>query len=72
MSNGKDFLEIEGLVEQSANGKFLVRADDGHLVVCSLSGKIRMAQVKIIVGDRVKMQISPYDLKNGRITFRLK
>ena len=68
----KDVLEFEGFVEDFANGKFVVRVNEDYTVLCTLSGKIRMNAVKIILGDNVKISVSPYDTGMGRIIYRIK
>jgi translation initiation factor IF-1 len=68
----EDKLEFEGIVETSCKGKFKVRVNENYEVLCSLSGKIRQNDVRILVGDKVKIEVSPYDLKIGRIVFRCK
>jgi len=68
----ENFMEFEGDVEEFANGKFRVRISDNYAVLCTLSGKIRQSQIKIIAGDRVKIEVSAYDTKLGRIVYRLK
>jgi translation initiation factor IF-1 len=70
--NSKDFLELEGeIVELMPAGTFRVVFPDGHEILTHLSGKMRMNKIRLSVGDRVKVQISPYDLTKGRVTFRL-
>jgi translation initiation factor IF-1 len=70
--NSKDFLEMEGEVtELMPAGTFRVVFTNGHDILAHLSGKMRMNKIRLSVGDRVKVQISPYDLTKGRITFRL-
>ncbi len=70
--NSKDFLEMEGeVVELMPAGTFRVVFQNGHEILAHLSGKMRMNKIRLSVGDRVKVQISPYDLTKGRITFRL-
>jgi translation initiation factor IF-1 len=70
--NSKDFLEMEGEVtELMPAGTFRVVFSNGHEILAHLSGKMRMNKIRLSVGDRVKVQISPYDLTKGRITFRL-
>lgn len=68
----KDILEFEGIVEDHSNGKFKVKVNDTHTVLATISGKMRMNAVKIIVGDQVRVECSPYDTKMGRITYRVK
>jgi translation initiation factor IF-1 len=65
-------IEAEGLVIESlGNSIFRVQLDAGHIILCHLSGKIRMNSIHILVGDRVRVQMSPYDMTKGRITLRL-
>jgi len=70
--NGRDKLEFEGEVRDSCKGKFLVKINDSYSILCTLSGKIRMNSVKILIGDRVKVQVSEYDTSQGRIIYRIK
>ena len=66
-------IEVEGTVtELLPNAMFKVKLDNGYEIMAHISGKMRMHYIKIIPGDRVKVQISPYDLTKGRIIFRLK
>lgn len=69
----EDNIEAEGIViECLRNAMFKVRLDNGHIVLCTISGKIRMHYIKILEGDRVKIEMSPYDITKGRITYRNK
>ncbi len=69
--NPKDFLVAEGQVEEMLPaGTFRVRLNNGHLILAHLSGKMRLNKIKILLGDRVKMEMSPYDLTKGRIVYR--
>jgi translation initiation factor IF-1 len=68
----RDKLEFEGEVIDSCKGKFNVRVSDTLNVLCTLSGKIRMNSVKILVGDKVKIEVSEYDTSQGRIIYRVK
>ena len=69
----EDTIEIEGKVlEIIPGGKFKVQLENGHIVEAHVSGKIRMHHIRILPGDRVTVEISPYDLTRGRITFRRK
>ncbi len=69
----EDVIETEGVVKESLpNAMFRVELDNGHIVLAHVSGKMRMHFIRILVGDRVKMELSPYDLTRGRITFRVK
>lgn len=64
-------IEVEGkVVEAMPNTMFRVELDSGHVVLAHISGKIRMSFIRISLGDRVKVELSPYDLKRGRITWR--
>ena len=66
-----DVIEIEGtVVEKLPNAMFQVRLDNGHEVLAHISGKLRMNFIKILPGDKVTIELSPYDLTRGRITWR--
>ncbi|MFC1646186.1 translation initiation factor IF-1 [Candidatus Omnitrophota bacterium] len=66
-------IEVEGtIVETLPNAMFRVELDNGHKVLAHVSGKMRMHFIRIIPGDKVKMELSPYDLTRGRITYRSK
>ena len=68
-----DVIEIEGkVVEKLPNAMFRVELENGHQLIAHVSGKIRMHYIRILPGDRVTVEISPYDLTRGRITFRHK
>jgi translation initiation factor IF-1 len=68
-----DVIEIEGLVVDTLpNAQFKVKLQNGHEILAHVSGKIRMHYIRILPGDRVTVEISPYDLTRGRITFRQK
>jgi translation initiation factor IF-1 len=70
--NSKDFIETEGeVLELMPAGTFKIVLVSEHEILAHLSGKMRMNKIRISVGDRVKVQISPYDLTKGRIVFRL-
>lgn len=58
------------VIEVLPNATFRVELDNGHIILCHISGKIRMNSIKIIMGDRVEVEMSPYDLTKGRIVFR--
>ena len=69
----EDLIEVEGVVEEALpNAMFRVVLDKDHRVLAHVSGKIRMNFIRILPGDKVKVELSPYDLSRGRITFRLK
>jgi translation initiation factor IF-1 len=66
-------IEVEGVVRESLpNTLFRVELDNGQLILCHLSGKMRMHFIKILPGDRVRVEVTPYDKTKGRIVFRLK
>lgn len=68
----KDFIELEGTVEETLpSTTFKVQLDNGHTITAYLSGKMRQFRIKIVPGDRVKVEMSPYDLTKGRITYRM-
>jgi len=69
----KDVIEVEGKVlEALPNAMFRVELATGHKVLAHISGKLRLHYIKILPGDRVTVELSPYDLTRGRITYRLK
>ncbi len=73
MSKDKDAIEVEGkVVEPLPNAMFRVELKNGHKVLAHVSGKIRMNFIRILPGDKVLVELSPYDLQRGRITYRYK
>ena len=67
----QDVIEIEGLViDTLPNAQFKVRLENGHEILAHVSGKIRMHYIRILPGDKVTVEISPYDLTRGSITYR--
>ncbi len=69
----QDVIEVEGvIIDALPNAMFKVKLDNGHQVLAHISGKIRVNFIRILPGDRVKMELSPYDLTKGRITYRFK
>ncbi|MEK7286200.1 MAG: translation initiation factor IF-1 [Nitrospirota bacterium] len=67
----EDVIETEGkILETLPNAMFRVALENGHCVLAHISGKIRMHYIKIVPGDKVKIELSPYDLTKGRITYR--
>ena len=67
----EDVIEVLGVVDEALpNAMFKVELDSGHVVLAHLSGKLRQNYIKILPGDKVTMEISPYDLSRGRITWR--
>ena len=68
-----DVIEFEGVVVESLpNAQFKVKLPNDHVIIAHLSGKLRMNFIKILPGDRVTVELSPYDLTRGRITYRFK
>jgi translation initiation factor IF-1 len=69
----EDVIEVEGkVVEALPNAMFEVELDNGHKILAHISGKLRMNFIRILPGDRVTLELSPYDLTRGRITWRAK
>ena len=69
----EDVIEVEGIVSESLpNTMFKVKLENGHEVLAHISGKLRMNYIKILPGDKVKLELSPYDLTKGRIKWRAK
>jgi translation initiation factor IF-1 len=69
----EEAIEVEGtIIEPLPNAMFQVELDNGHKVLAHISGKMRMHYIKILPGDRVTVELSPYDLSRGRVTFRAK
>ena len=69
----EDLIEAEGMVKESLpNAMFRVELENGHVILAQISGKMRMHCIRIMEGDKVKVEISPYDLTRGRITYRSK
>ncbi|PIE59248.1 MAG: translation initiation factor IF-1 [Desulfobulbus propionicus] len=69
----EEAIEVEGtIIEPLPNAMFRVELDNGHKVLAHISGKMRMHYIKILPGDRVTVELSPYDLTRGRVTFRAK
>ena len=73
MGKKDDVIEVEGIIEETLpNAMFRVQLDTGQEVLAHISGKIRKHFIRILLGDRVKVELSPYDLSRGRITYRIK
>jgi len=69
----KNLIKQDGIIEESlSNAMFRVRLENNHLITATISGKMRMYYIKILPGDKVAVEMSPYDLTRGRITFRYK
>lgn len=69
---GSDRLEFEGIVIEASNNRFRVQITEHHIALCTLSGKVRMNSVKILLGDAVRVEVSPYEITKGRIIYRHK
>jgi translation initiation factor IF-1 len=73
MAKEEDKIQVEGTITEALPGTvFRVRLDNGHSVLAYLSGRMRKYYIRILLGDRVKVEMSPYDLSRGRIVFRQK
>ena len=73
MSDTKEVIEVEGTVlETLPNAMFKVELENGHIILAHISGKMRMHYIKILPGDKVTVEMTPYDLTKGRITYRHK
>ena len=69
----EEAIQVEGVVEEALpNAMFRVKLENGHPILAHVAGKMRMHFIRILPGDKVKMEISPYDLSRGRITYRSK
>lgn len=72
MAKSSDIIEVEGEIKEVLpNQTFKVELDNGHNVICYTGGKMRQFRIRLVAGDRVKLDMTPYDLDKGRITFRL-
>ena len=68
-----DVIEVDGIVREALpNATFRVQLENGHIVLCHIAGKMRMHYIKILPGDMVKIELTPYSLDKGRITYRHK
>ena len=73
MSENKEIVKLEGVVEETLpSTTFRVRLDNGHLILAHISGRMRVNYIRLLPGDRVLVEMSPYDLTKGRIIQRLK
>lgn len=71
MQNNKDIIEVKGIIEELLPATtFKVRLESGQVIIAHLSGKIRMNKIRMSMGDSVKIEMTPYDLTKGRITYR--
>jgi translation initiation factor IF-1 len=72
MSKNKDLFEMEGMItDVLPNQMFKVEMDNGHVVTAYTGGKMRQFRIRLVTGDRVRVEMTPYDLEKGRIVFRL-
>jgi len=68
-----DVIEVDGkIIEALPNATFRVELENGHVVLCHIAGKMRMNYIRIVPGDKVKVELTPYSLDKGRITYRYK
>ena len=69
----QDLIKQDGIIDEAlSNAMFRVRLENGHLIVATISGKMRMNYIRILPGDKVAVEMSPFDLSRGRITYRYK
>lgn len=69
----KNLIQLDGIIEEAlSNAMFRVRLENDHLIIATISGKMRMNYIRILPGDKVSVEMSPYDLTRGRITYRYK
>lgn len=69
----QDLIKLDGTITEAlSNAMFRVRLENGHEIIAHISGKMRMHYIKILPGDKVSVEMSPYDLTKGRITYRYK
>ncbi|MCK4249304.1 MAG: translation initiation factor IF-1 [Candidatus Omnitrophica bacterium] len=69
----EELIETEGIIKETLpSAMFRVELENGHIILAHISGKMRMHYIRILPGDKVKVELSPYDLTRGRITYRLK
>ena len=72
MAKNSDVFELEGVItEVLPNQMFKVRLDNDHIIVCYTAGKMRQFRIRLVAGDKVKVDMTPYDLSKGRITYRI-
>ena len=73
MASQKEVIKLQGkVVEALPNTQFRVELENGHSVLCHISGKMRKHYIRILTGDKVTVELTPYDLTKGRITYRMK
>jgi translation initiation factor IF-1 len=72
MAKSDDTIEVEGsIIDVLPNQMFKVELENGHIVTCYTGGKMRRFRIRLVLGDKVKIEMTPYDLDKGRITFRI-
>lgn len=72
MPKNSDIIELEGNIKEVLpNQMFKVELDNGHEITCYTAGKMRQFKIRLVAGDRVRVEMTPYDLSKGRITFRI-
>ena len=72
MAKNSDVFELEGVItEVQPNQMFKVKLDNDHIIVCYTAGKMRQFRIRLVAGDKVKVDMTPYDLSKGRITYRI-
>lgn len=68
----EDMIQIEGVVEEVLpNAMFRVRVNENHAIIATISGRMRQNRIQILLGDKVRVELSPYDLTKGRVTYRI-
>jgi translation initiation factor IF-1 len=73
LAKKKDVIEVEGEVSETLpNAQFKIKLDTGQEILAHISGKIRKNYIRVLIGDRVKVELTPYDLSRGRIVYRMK
>lgn len=73
MSKKEDTIEVVGeVIESLPNAQFKVKLETGQIILAHISGKIRKHYIRVLIGDSVKVELSPYDMSKGRITYRMK
>ena len=73
MASQKEVIKLTGkVVEALPNAQFRVELENGHIIIAHMSGKMRKNYIRLVPGDKVKVELTPYDLTKGRISFRLK
>lgn len=71
MSKSDNFEIVGTIIDKVPGGKFKVKLENDHETMCTVSGRIRLSNIRLVIGDSVKVNISPYDINNGIITWRI-